>query len=211
MTDHDDTPGRPGQHLADELELAGAGMTDVSPTDLAHAGRIIRQAGALIDAIGLAGIAETRGLDAVLAELADDIAAQHDPDEVDLPPAAELLEVIEDRPRLALVPDGPPWPTDEYRVDLDRGRLRAEVYADHAGKHRWRVVHTMNGETMASGEGYADTRDRDHAVALLFPGVTVVELDAPPHPPPLVVGSAEEVDLRERFLAAQAERPTVID
>lgn len=159
-----------------ELQLAQALLADLGDIDAA---RIIGASGRLVDALGLAGIAETRGLDVVLAELADDIAAQHDADEVDLPPAAELLEVIEDRPALALVPAGPPWPTDHYRVDLDRGRLRAEVYADHAGEHRWRVVHTTNGETMASGEGYADTRDRDHAVALLFPGVDRVVIDAP--------------------------------
>ena len=42
---------------------------------------------------------------------------------------------------------------------------------------RWRVVHTSNGETMASGEGYVAQVDRDHAVEVLFPGVEIVEVD----------------------------------
>lgn len=45
-------------------------------------------------------------------------------------------------------------------------------------EHRWRVVHTSNGEIMAQGEGYADRRDRDHAVHVLFPDVDVIEVEA---------------------------------
>lgn len=68
----------------------------------------------------------------------------------------------------------------EYRTAKT---LRVEVYGsienwdDQIPYHRWRVVHVSNGETMASGEGYADRRDRDHAVALLFPGVPVEEVE----------------------------------
>ena len=38
-----------------------------------------------------AHVAQARGLEAVLTELVDDIAAQHDADELELPPSAELL------------------------------------------------------------------------------------------------------------------------
>jgi len=58
--------------------------------------------------------------------------------------------------------------------------LRVEIYeaADSlAADYRWRVVHSSNGEIMASGEGYADRRDRDHAVNVLFPGVEIVEIE----------------------------------
>lgn len=66
--------------------------------------------------------------------------------------------------------------------------LRVETYrtetpatdlpdSDVLVEHRWRVVHTSNGEIMASGEGYTDRRDRDHAVATLWPGIDVVEAD----------------------------------
>lgn len=71
----------------------------------------------------------------------------------------------------------------------DRG-LRVEVYrqlrpgaskfeppTDGSFEHRWRVVHTSNGKILASGEGYVDKRDRDHAVQVLFPGVEVVEVE----------------------------------
>src|SRR5690606_33936769 len=60
--------------------------------------------------------------------------------------------------------------------------LRAEVYRTVEGNttqhcaHRWRVVHTSNGEIMASGEGYADKRDRDHALNVLFPDLEPVEV-----------------------------------
>lgn len=66
---------------------------------------------------------------------------------------------------------------------LDSRPLRVETYRRVRGRstqhfeYRWRVVHTSNGETMASGEGYVDGRDRDHAVEVLFPGVEVVEVE----------------------------------
>ena len=65
-----------------------------------------------------------------------------------------------------------------------RRPLRVETYRSVEGmstKHhefRWRVVHASNGETMASGEGYVDGRDRDHAVKVLFPGVEIVEVES---------------------------------
>lgn len=46
--------------------------------------------------------------------------------------------------------------------------------AEH--EYRWRVRHS-NGEVMGSGEGYADARDRDHAVSVLFPGVPTKEVE----------------------------------
>lgn len=61
--------------------------------------------------------------------------------------------------------------------------LRVETYRCVRGRstqhfeYRWRVVHTSNGEIMASGEGYTAQVDRDHAVSVLFPGVEVVEVE----------------------------------
>ena len=43
-------------------------------------------------------------------------------------------------------------------------------------EYRWRVVHE-NTQVMGSGEGYADKRDRDRAVAVLFPGVPTEEVE----------------------------------
>lgn len=54
--------------------------------------------------------------------------------------------------------------------DLEPTTLPAEP-----GDYRWRVVHTTNGEVMASGEGYTDPRDRDHAIELLWPDLEVTE------------------------------------
>lgn len=61
--------------------------------------------------------------------------------------------------------------------------LRVETYRRVRGRstqhfeYRWRVVHTSNGEVMASGEGYTAQVDRDHAVEVLFPGVEIVEVE----------------------------------
>lgn len=67
--------------------------------------------------------------------------------------------------------------------------LRVEVYEQRLVRlhddrddepftdHRFRVVHTSNGEILAHGEGYVDKRDRDHAVALLHPDLDVVEVE----------------------------------
>jgi len=65
---------------------------------------------------------------------------------------------------------------------VDRG-IHVETYdsgewADRRvpTEYRWRVRHS-NGEVMGSGEGYADARDRDHAVQVLFPGVPTKEVE----------------------------------
>lgn len=60
--------------------------------------------------------------------------------------------------------------------------LQVEVYArkstvSDAKPYRWRVRHSANGEIMSQGQGYADRRDRDHAVALLHPDLEVVEVE----------------------------------
>jgi len=74
------------------------------------------------------------------------------------------------------------WDAHPEDDDQSSGRpLRVEVYGlvpdTDPQPYRWRVVHTSNGETMASGEGYADRRDRDHAVEVLFPDLEPVEVD----------------------------------
>lgn len=78
---------------------------------------------------------------------------------------------------------GTPAPGDPMIPKVDRP-LRVEVYETTdlfaeppAPDHRFRVVHNSNGEIMAHGEGYADKRDRDHAVALLHPDLDVVEVE----------------------------------
>lgn len=40
-------------------------------------------------------------------------------------------------------------------------------------RHYWRVRHTDNKEIMGSGEAYSDPRDRDHAVDVLWPDLSV--------------------------------------
>lgn len=82
MTDHDDTADlRPDQELAGDLELAGSGLGTIDAGDLSLAGRLIRHAGRLVDALGLDHIAQERGLELVLAELVlDTRQAGHDLD-----------------------------------------------------------------------------------------------------------------------------------
>jgi hypothetical protein len=70
-----------------------------------------------------------------------------------------------------------------FRVELYDGLELAPGHTEHrhtgrVHRYRWRVVHTSNGETIASGESYADKRDRDHAIDVLFPGVERVEVEA---------------------------------
>lgn len=75
--------------------------------------------------------------------------------------------------------------TPEYFADMfEPARpLRVETYrtvdrldaGDNLLEHRWRVVHTSNGEIMASGEGYTDRRARDHAIQVLWPDLPVIE------------------------------------
>lgn len=56
----------------------------------------------------------------------------------------------------------------QRRVD----ELQVEVYSRRnilgKVKHYWRIRHE-NSEIMAQGQGYADKRDRDHAVNFLHP------------------------------------------
>lgn len=40
-------------------------------------------------------------------------------------------------------------------------------------EYRWRVRHKSNSEILASGEAYADPRDRDHAVDVLWPDLGI--------------------------------------
>lgn len=73
-----------------------------------------------------------------------------------------------------------PLRVETYRTQVDGTLVHlasgtAEQHTAH--EYRWRVVHTSNGEIMAAGEGYIDRRDRDHAVATLWPGLDIVEVD----------------------------------
>lgn len=43
-------------------------------------------------------------------------------------------------------------------------------------EYRWRA-RARNGEIIASGEGYADKRDRDHVIELMWPGIDTVEVE----------------------------------
>lgn len=61
------------------------------------------------------------------------------------------------------------------KVHLNGDPLRV-ASTEHVTEYRWRVRHS-NGGIMASGEGYVDKRDRDHAVALLHPDLDVVEVE----------------------------------
>ena len=74
---------------------------------------------------------------------------------------------------------GTPAPGDPMIPKVGRP-LRVEAkrwpYANRY-EYRFRVVHTSNGEVMASGEGYPDKRDRDHAVKVLHPDLDVVEVE----------------------------------
>lgn len=63
--------------------------------------------------------------------------------------------------------------TTEFEVRITPLSAADSLAADY----RWRVVHSSNGEIMASGEGCADRRDRDHSVNVLFPGVEIVEVE----------------------------------
>ncbi len=76
------------------------------------------------------------------------------------------------------------WHGEYLLAPEDRG-IHVETYETHSPigwdkpdwtEYRWRVRHS-NGKTMASGEGYADARDRDHAVSVLFPGVPTKEVE----------------------------------
>jgi len=81
---------------------------------------------------------------------------------------------------------GLPWPIEPataprpFRVEVYETK-RVDAGPDGAitvTRYHWRAVHTSNREIMASGEGYNDARDRDHAIDVLFPGVERIEVDA---------------------------------
>lgn len=60
------------------------------------------------------------------------------------------------------------YKTEHYAHDHDTPGVMVD--------HRWRA-RARNGEVLASGEGYTRSAARDEAVALLWPGVTTVEVD----------------------------------
>ena len=102
--------------------------------------------------------------------------------------AATLIELTAVRSAAyisALVTDNAALLAEVQRLsDAARRPLCVEVYhsawppiTGEAREYRWRVVHSSNGEVMASGEGYADRSDRDHAVNVLFPGVEIIEVE----------------------------------
>lgn len=70
-------------------------------------------------------------------------------------------------------------PIDEVLGRPDRRKLIVETYSRKrallSGKreYRWRVRHKSNGEILCSGEGYSDSRDRDHAVDVLWPDLGI--------------------------------------
>lgn len=65
------------------------------------------------------------------------------------------------------------------RGNLDPRPLVVETYSTRRAllsskrSYGWRVVHKSNHEIMASGEMYSDARDRDHAVDVLWPDLSV--------------------------------------
>lgn len=70
-----------------------------------------------------------------------------------------------------------PMPVRPLRVEVYESTVFADDHWPEKVEYRWRVVHTSNGEVMASGEGYTAQGDRDHAVKVLFPGVEIVEVE----------------------------------
>ena len=65
------------------------------------------------------------------------------------------------------------------RGNLSNRPLVVETYSTRRAlfsnkrEYRWRVRHKSNSEILASGEAYADPRDRDHAVDVLWPDLKV--------------------------------------
>jgi uncharacterized protein YegP (UPF0339 family) len=62
------------------------------------------------------------------------------------------------------------------RGTLGNRPLVVETYsrANQAGKrYYWRTRHTSNGEIMANHRGYVLEKDRDHAVDVLWPDLSV--------------------------------------
>lgn len=85
--------------------------------------------------------------------------------------AVPLYLAAEPRPLRAEV-----YTKQREKVHLDGDPLRV-ASTERVPEYRWRVVHTSNGEVMASGGGYANKRDRDHALALLHPDLEPVEVE----------------------------------
>lgn len=68
----------------------------------------------------------------------------------------------------------------QIRGNVINGRpLVVETYSTRRAllsnkrSYGWRVVHKSNHEVMASGEQYNDSRDRDHAVDVLWPDLGI--------------------------------------
>lgn len=73
------------------------------------------------------------------------------------------------------------WPEAvPIRGNLDARPLIVETYSRvglRGRRYYWRVRHTSNGEIMCPSEPYSATRDRDHAVDVLWPDLSVHESD----------------------------------
>lgn len=76
------------------------------------------------------------------------------------------------------------WPeATPIRGNLGNRPLVVETYSTRRAllsskrSYGWRVKHKSNGEIMGSGEMYSDARDRDHAVDVLWPDLSVDPLD----------------------------------
>lgn len=102
-----------------------------------------------------------------LADLLDEIVCDFGPYRQELGDLAAAHEAVD---RLREV--------RPLRVEVYESTVFADDHWPEKVEYRWRVVHSSNGEVMASGEGYADRRDRDRAVEVLFPGVEIVEVES---------------------------------
>jgi hypothetical protein len=76
-------------------------------------------------------------------------------------------------------PRDPYPPSASIRETLTTRPLIVETYSTRRAllsskrQYHWRVRHKSNGEVVASGEGYAAARDRDHIVDVLWPDLVV--------------------------------------
>lgn len=79
-------------------------------------------------------------------------------------------------------PQDPYPPSAPIREVLSGRPLYVETYSTRRAllsnkrAYYWRVVHKSNGEIVASGEGYAAARDRDHIVTVLWPDLSIDSL-----------------------------------
>jgi len=161
-------------------------MTDTDPHG-DYARRIARLARRLVDVVGLEHVAQARGLEAVLTELVDDIAAQHDADELELPPSAELLEVVRD---IVLVEDpasviaripADKWAatvTDTPPVELTPGELALAFDVSRDGA--WSTIAVAAGTVRSS---YVEVIEQWHELTELREhpghGRPLVAIEAP--------------------------------